>query len=161
VTHFGFSGTFAQADWFTSSTTSYTYTIINVSQSTHGSELFIDQFTGNLDTNGNFLGATDTFVDVTSGFSLAIDQARLASASVSGSGPPATTCNVDVQGLPINCSPAAIDVNATWTGQGPISRSVFNDHFQDRRVQCERPLRRDQPHCHRHRDFRRPPAAAG
>lgn len=130
VTQFRFSGTFAEAEWFTSSATSFTDTFINVSQSKQGSELFIDQFTGNLDKKGNFRGGTDTFADVTSGFSFAIDQARLASASASGSGLPGTTCTVDVQGLPISCDPAAIDVDATWTGQGPISRGVFNDHFK-------------------------------
>ncbi len=130
VTHIKFSGTFAEAEWFTSSATSYTYTFLNVSQSKQGSELFIDQFTGNLDANGNFLGGTDTLVDVTSGFSSAIDQARLASASVSASGLPGMTCTVDVQGLPVSCSTPAIDVNATWTGQGPVSRSVFNGHFR-------------------------------
>jgi hypothetical protein len=130
VTQFRFHGTFAAADWFTSSATSFTDTFINVSQSKQGSELIIDQFTAKLDANGNFIGGTDTLVDVTSGFSFAIDQARLASASTSGSGLPGETCTLAADFTEISCVPATIDVNAAWTGQGPISRSVFNDHFK-------------------------------
>src|SRR6266851_5377001 len=108
VTRFSFHGTFADALWFTSSATS---------------------FTDNLDANGNFTGATDTSADVTSGFSFAI-QKSLASASTSGSGLPATTCTFDANFNLIGCSATTIDVNATWTGQGPISRAVFNEHFK-------------------------------
>ena len=158
VTHFRFHGAFVDADWFTSSATSFTDTFINVSKSKQGSELFVDQFTGNLDANGNFTGGTDTSADVTSGFSFAIDQQRLTSASASGSGLPATTCTIDANGNPISCSATTVNVNATWTGQGPIGRSVVQRSFQVRRVQCERPLQRDQPHCHGRRDHRRLPA---
>jgi hypothetical protein len=130
VTQFRFHGTFAAADWFTSSATSQTDTFIEVSQSNQGSELFVDQVTGNKDANGNFTGGFDTTADVTSGFSFAIDQATLASASASGSGLPATACTLDANGNPISCSATTIDVNASWTGQGPISRGVSNDHFK-------------------------------
>jgi hypothetical protein len=125
VTQFRFHGPFAEAFWFASSATSFTATTVNVS----GSELFVDQFTGNLDANGNLTGGTDTVADVGSGFSFAI-QKSLASASTSGSGLPATTCTVDANGNPISCNATTIDVNATWTGQGPISRPVFNHHFK-------------------------------
>lgn len=129
VTRFSFHGTFADAFWFTSSATSFTDTFVNVSQSMQGSELFVDNFTGNLDKKGNFTGGTDTFADVTSGFSVAIDKA-LTTGSTSGSGLPATTCTVDANFNFINCSATTIDVTVAWTGQGPISRSVFNDHFK-------------------------------
>ncbi len=130
VTQFRFHGTFADAFWFTSSATSFTDTTVNVSKSLQGSELIVDQFTGNLDKNGNFTGGTDTFADVTSGFSFAIQQSLLTSASVSGSGLPATTCTFDANFNLIGCSATTINVNVTWTGQGPISRAVFNDHFK-------------------------------
>src|SRR5215470_15565705 len=130
VMRFSFHGTFADAFWFTSSATSFTDTFVNVSQSMQGSELFVDNFTGNLDANGNFTGGTDTSADVTSGFSFAIEKAQLTSASTSGSGLPATTCTVDAFGNPISCSATTIDVTVAWTGQGPITRSVFNDHFR-------------------------------
>ena len=130
VTQFRFHGTFADAFWFTSSATSFTATSVNVTMSMQGSELFVDQFTGNLDASGNYPGGTDTFADVTSGFSFAIQKSQLASASTSGSGLPATTCTVDAFGNPISCSATTVDVNAAWTGQGPISRAVSNNHFK-------------------------------
>ena len=130
VTQFRFHGTFADAFWFTSSATSFTATSVNVSMSKQGSELFVDQFTGNLDAMGNFTGGTDTFADATSGFSFAIQKSQLATASTSGSGLPATTCSVDASGNEFGCSATTIDVNAIWTGQGPISRAVFNSHFK-------------------------------
>ena len=130
VTQFRFHGTFADAFWFASSATSFTATAVNVSMSKQGSELYVDQFTGNLDAMGNFTGGTDTFADVTSGFSFAIDKTHLTSASTSGSGLPATTCTVDANGNVISCSPTTIDVTVTWTGQGPITRAVVNDHFK-------------------------------
>src|SRR5262249_29066619 len=130
VTQFRFHGAFADAFWFTSSATSFTATSVNVSQSKQGSELFVDPFTGNLDTNGNFTGGTDTSADVTSGFSSAIEKPTLTSASTSGSGLPALTCTVDALGNVISCSATTIDVTVAWTGQGPITRAVFNDHFK-------------------------------
>jgi hypothetical protein len=130
VMRFSFHGAFADALWQTSSATSFTDTFVNVSKSLQGSELFVDQFTANFDANGNFTGATDTSADVTSGFSFAIDKALLRSASVSGSGLSAMTCTFDANFDLIGCSATTIDVTATWTGQGPISRGVFNDHFK-------------------------------
>ena len=130
VTQFRFHGTFAEAFWFTSSATSFTATTVNVSQSMQGSELFVDKFTGNLDASGNFTGGTDTSADVTSGFSFAIDKGQLTTASTSGLGLPATTCSVDAMGNLFNCSATTIDVTVAWTGQGPITRAVFNDHFK-------------------------------
>ncbi len=130
VAQFRFHGTFADAFWSTSSATSFTDTTVTVSKSRQGSELFVDQFSGNTDANGNFTGGTDTSADVTSGFSFAIEQPTLAGASLSGSGLSATTCTVDANFNFIDCHATTIDVSGTWTGQGPISRSVFNDHFK-------------------------------
>src|SRR5215469_15853145 len=128
---FSFHGTFADAFWFTSSATSFTATSVNVSKSMQGSELFVDNFAGNLDASGNFTGGTDTFADVTSGFSFAIDKAQLTSGSTSGSGLPATTCTVDAMGNFVSCSSATtIDLTVASTGQGPITRGVANDHFK-------------------------------
>ena len=130
VTRFSFHGPFADAFWSTSSATSFTDTSVTVSKSMHSSELFVDQFSGNQDANGNFTGGTDTSADVTSGFSFAIQQSQLTSASTSGSGLPATTCTVDANFNFTDCHATTIDVSGTWTGQGPISRSVANDHFK-------------------------------
>ena len=119
----------AAAVWSTSSATSFTNTVANVSESAQGTLLGTDQFTGNLDANGNFTGGTETFANVTSGFSFAIDHALLTSASVSGSGLPATTCTFDANFEVIGCTASTIDVNVDWTGQGPVTHSVSNDHF--------------------------------
>jgi hypothetical protein len=129
VTTFRFAGTFAEALWQTRSATSFTDTSVTAVKSTHGSELFIFQATSNFDASGNFTGATETSADVTSGFSFAIQQ-PLASASVSGSGLPATTCTFDVNFNLIGCAASTIDATATWTGQGPITRGVSNNHFK-------------------------------
>jgi len=129
VTHLRFSGAFADAVWTTSSATSFTNTFINVSKSNQGSQLVVSQFIENLDANGNPTGLTITSAVVTSGFSFTISQS-LASASTSGSGLPATTCTFDANFNLIGCDPTTIDVAAAWTGQGPITRGVFNDHFK-------------------------------
>jgi hypothetical protein len=73
ATRFTFRGTFAEAEWFISSATSFTDTYLNVSQTKQGAELFVDQFTATFNRSGRFLGGTDTFADVTSGFSFTID----------------------------------------------------------------------------------------
>jgi hypothetical protein len=130
VTQFRFHGPFAEADWSTSTATSFTDIYINVSRSKQGPELYVDHFTGHLDAHGNFTGGTDTFADVTSGFSFTIDQRKLTIASTSGSGLPATTCSVDANGNPTSCSHTTIGVTAHWTGNGPITRGVSNDHFK-------------------------------
>jgi hypothetical protein len=125
VTSVRLQGTDAVAFWSTISATSSTNTSVAVS-TTQGSELVVDQFIVNLDASGNITGATDTSADVTSGFSFAIDQGRLSSASTSASGLPAMTCLFDTTLTEIGCSSTTINVAATWTGQGPILRVVSN-----------------------------------
>jgi hypothetical protein len=90
------------------------------------SQLSVDQITGNQDSGLNFTSGTDTFADVTSGFSFDIDKAQLTTATLSASGIPATTCALDANGNDINCTPTTIDVTVTWTGTGIIDRSSFN-----------------------------------
>jgi hypothetical protein len=129
VTHFRVSGTVADALWITSSATSSTFTSVDVSTSTQDSALVVDQVTENHDASGNFTGGTETFAYVTSGFSFTLQQ-PLASASLSGSGLPATTCTFDANFNTIGCSATTIDVSVAWTGQGAITRGWFNDHFK-------------------------------
>jgi len=130
VTQFRFHGAFAESFWFTGSATSFTETYINVSRSKQGSELYVDQLAGGIDAAGNFTGGTETTADVFSGFSFAIDQAKLTTASTSGFGLPATTCTLDPNFNPITCSATTIGVSGHWTGQGPITKGVSNDHFK-------------------------------
>lgn len=127
VTHYRFTGTFAYGEWYTSSATSSTNTFINISKSAQGLQLFAGQYTGYWDANGNFTGATQTIVDVTGGFSFALQQ-PLASASLSGSGLRATTYTYDANSNQTGSSITAIDVNVAWTGQGPITRGASNSH---------------------------------
>jgi hypothetical protein len=129
VTTFRFSGTFAGALWDTRTATSDTGTLVDVSKSKGGSELFVDQFTVTFDSSGNVTGAAGTTADVTSGFSFTLQQ-PLASASVSGLGLPGQTCTFDANFNEIGCTATTIDVTSAWTGQGPISRSVENFHFK-------------------------------
>jgi hypothetical protein len=129
VTNFRFSGTVADASWFTSSATSSTFASVDVSESTQGPRLVADEVTDNYDASGNFTGGTMTLADVTSGFSFALRQ-PLASASLSGSGLSATTCTFDVNFNTIGCSATTIGVSVTWTGQGAITRGWFNEHFK-------------------------------
>lgn len=131
---FRFHGAFADAAWASSTDTSSTETDVTVSTSRQGSELFVAQFTTNFE-DGNFTGFTETLVGVpgepqpgvTSGFSFAIDQVKLTSATLSGAGLPATTCTYDAAGeLTAPCTDGTVDVDATWEGQGPITRGVDN-----------------------------------
>jgi hypothetical protein len=130
ITHFRFSGNSAEADWATSTATSFTDTLVTVSTSKNqGSELFVDRFTAHFAANGNFTGATDTTAEVTRGFSFTLGH-RLASARLSGSGLSATTCTFDANFDQTGCRATTIGVTVTWTGQGPIGRGVSNEHFK-------------------------------
>jgi len=126
-----FHGTSANALWSTSSATSISNTTINAAQTPHphGFMLFVDQATTNLDANGNVTGITDTSFVVTSGFSFVIGK-TLDSATLSGSGLPAATCTYDAMGILIGCTDTTVDVNASWTGQGPLTPTVSNFHFK-------------------------------
>jgi hypothetical protein len=125
VIQFRSHGTSATADWTTTSATSSTNTVVGVTSKP--SELLVDQTTVNLDATGNVTGSTDTMADVTSGFSFAIDKSKLTSASTSGSGLPAITCITDANGNQ-SCTHTTIDVAATWTSQGPITRVFDSQH---------------------------------
>jgi len=125
-----FHGTFAAAQWAAGSGSSFTDTFVSATQAKQGSELSVFQLAGNTDANGNFTGGVQTTADVFSGFSFTIDHARLTTASTSASGVPATACTLDEDFNPISCSATTIDLNASWTGQGPITRGVTNSHFK-------------------------------
>jgi hypothetical protein len=131
VMHVTFHGTFANALWSTSSPTSITNTTVNAAQTPHphGFMLFVDQSTTNLNADGNVTGITDTSFVVTSGFSFVIGK-TLDTATLSGSGLPAATCTYDATGILIGCADTTIDVNANWTGQGPLTPTVSNFHFK-------------------------------
>jgi len=120
-----FHGTIAEAGWFTSTSTSDTFTSVSASKS----ELFVDVFTETFDASGNFTGATDTFADVTGGFSFSIN-GKLSSAHVSGSDLPAQTCTYDADFNLVGCTDTTVSVDVSWTATGPLSHGTFNDHFK-------------------------------
>jgi hypothetical protein len=129
VTQDRFSQKFADAAWATSSATSSTLTYIAVSKTTQGDYVSLYHFTSNLDADGNFTGATSTFLSATSGFSSTIQKSMM-SASVSGPSLLAQTYTYDANYNVIDISDTIIGFNVAWTGQGPTSRDVFNNHYK-------------------------------
>jgi hypothetical protein len=134
VTQFKYSGAYADSLWITRSATARTATSITLVSEGQGSgqtsRLYFDQFRANLYPNGNAADFTETRVDgATSGYSLTIPQS-LARASLSGSGLPATIYYYDTALNLIGSSATTIDMNASWTGQGPVTRSVTNNQFK-------------------------------
>jgi len=127
--HFRVNGSFAQAFWETQTSSSITETFVYAESDRPGPAfLFLDEFTENYDSNGNFIGATDIFGETDSGVSFA-SRGGLASASASAS-VPTTTCTYDANFNQIGCVDSGnVDVSADWTGQGPIARGTFNQNF--------------------------------
>lgn len=132
VTHIRASGTFAEADWFSTTKTGFTSAGVFMVKTKQGPELSVGVLRGKLE-NGQFVGGTVTSVRgpggkgfVTTGFALAIAVPKLASASVSGSDLPARTCTIDAQGNQTGCRRSTLSLGVRWTGHGPITRTVAN-----------------------------------
>ncbi|MBO0824927.1 MAG: hypothetical protein J2P27_13880 [Actinobacteria bacterium] len=120
-------GGFADAGWFSTNidNTVQVSTFVQVDQT----QLFIDQFTTNFDADGNFTGGTDTFTDVTEGYSFSSDGIKMTTGSLSGSGIPATTCDVDANFNDTNCTDTTMDLTVDFTGQGKVVREIANDNI--------------------------------
>jgi hypothetical protein len=127
--HFQFNGSFAQALWETQTSSSFTDTFVFAQQEKRGATFhYLDVFTANFDSSGNFTGATDVFGEADSGVSFSISHS-LSSATASAT-LPVTSCSYDADFNLIGCSDAGtIDVSANWTGEGPIARGTFTDNF--------------------------------
>jgi hypothetical protein len=126
--HFRVSGSFAEALWETQTSSSFTQTFIYSERDKNGlTFLFLDVFTANFDSGGNFTGSTEVFGEADSGVSFSIDRG-LASAAASA-GVPVTVCTFDANGNGGCVDDGTIDVSGNWTGQGPIARGVFNQNF--------------------------------
>jgi hypothetical protein len=129
VTHFTFSGPFANLLSITLSGTSETITLVNVEANQgQGTVLRIDQEITQFDANRNITGYTETNVYVTSGFSFL--QTGLESASLTASGVPAKTCSYDANDNQIGCSSTTMNASLTWAGQGEVQVGVQNNHFK-------------------------------
>jgi hypothetical protein len=129
VTKYRFSGTFAEAEWFHSSSNSFTDTYVNLSTGGNSAELFVDRFYATFDSQDNFTGGTEVFADVTRRFTYSIDAHKLMSASVSGSSIRATRCVYDAN-FDATCTDIRIPLDISWTGQGPLGRGSFAEHFK-------------------------------
>jgi hypothetical protein len=127
--HFQFNGSFAEALWETQTSSSFTDTFVFAQKDKRGNALlFLDEFTENFDSNGNFTGATDVFGEADSGVSFSV-AGQLSSATASAT-VPVTSCSYDADFNLIGCSDAGtVDVSANWTGEGPIARGTFNQNF--------------------------------
>jgi hypothetical protein len=129
VTHFAFSGPFANVLSITLSATSETITSVTVeANQRQGNVLRIDQEITQFDANRNITGYTETNVDVTSGFSFV--QTGLERASLTASGVPAKTCSFDANDNQIGCSSTTMNASLTWLGQGEVHVGVQNNHFK-------------------------------
>ena len=131
VFHERYRGSSASAGWHRSSDTFDADTMIDVSTTKQGQELFLLQFIEHYDTRGNFTGATTIYGYATSGFSFAIDAARFSSASVSGSGLPAKRCSYDENFRVIGCTRVTFGVEVTWTGHGMVFHGTIHDHTEE------------------------------
>ena len=120
VLHAHFVGPMAVGAWDTGPGPNATSTIVVAD----GSELVVQQLTGTEDINDNITNGTLITAEVTSGFSLTIDQSQLTTGSLSASGIPATTCAIDANGDAINCTATTLDVTMALTGLGPIEPGV-------------------------------------
>lgn len=118
----------AEADWLAVSASHVTYTSVGVMRMDGGRELKVEQIKATVDANGYILSGTRTDIDVTRGFTFAIDTKGFTGASVSGVGLPATTCAIDANADPIEpCTTRHVTVKTTWTGQGDINHTLITE----------------------------------
>src|SRR5437763_15231169 len=81
--HFRVNGSFAQAFWETQTSSSITETFVYAESDRPGPAfLFLDEFTENYDSNGNFIGATDILRGTDSGVTFVIRGGRRSGWSV-------------------------------------------------------------------------------
>ena len=124
-----FHGPFAEAGWEASTPSSITDAFVLTAREQNGTtHLFAGLETTYLDANGNVTGSLVVSGEV-SGASLSFDILRLSTASASGT-VPVTRCTYDAAGNATGCTDGTLDVSASWTGQGQMTRgSQYEDHF--------------------------------
>lgn len=108
------NGPFATVEWGSQVGQKLTDTSVTaIRHPAGGVELTVDQV---VETSTNWIVTT---ADVSSGFTFTIDATHLSGASVHGAGLPAQTCS-------LTCHATTINVSATWTGQGAVTRGAVN-----------------------------------
>lgn len=135
---------YAEASWETRTATSITDAGV-LAAATHrglpgttgpgggaGTHIFVDLRTMYLDGSGQPVGGVDVSGNSNGGVPFTIDALNLTTASVA-TAVPATTCTLDAAGNPTTCvEGGTLNVDASWTGQGEISKgSFYEDHFLD------------------------------
>lgn len=133
VTHYEFHGTSAGGVWHayetTGDTTTYIYTDLTVNKAPEGLQLYVNHYVMTYSPDGDTYSTM--MGSATSGFTFTIDP-TLQSAHVSGTIP--VTISDQMPYSPIQQQGSietTINLNMTWTGQGPIDRDVyvFKDSF--------------------------------
>jgi hypothetical protein len=94
----------------------------------HGTTVFFDLQLSDLDADGNVTGGIDTFGFLapflgSTGYSATFDP-LLRTASAGATGVPATRCSYGADGLYTHCDDTTVNLNAAWTGYGPIFRGA-------------------------------------
>lgn len=125
VTHYHFNGMSAGGDWYayetTGDTMTYTYTNLTVYRASAGLQLYVNHYVMTYSPDGDTYSTMTG--SATSGFTFTIDP-RLQSAHVSGTIP--VTISDQMPYLATQGAiETTIDLNMTFTGQGPIDRSVY------------------------------------
>jgi len=138
--HFALSGRGAEGGWSTYPTdgsvvTNVVYRDTYIGTATqasrtdgtraNGTSLFVDVFSYKFDRRGNFVPVSEVFGFI-EGSSLAIDN-KLLGATASGSGA-ADVCQIDAD-WNYTCVQGTVSVSASWTGQGPLTRSHGSSSF--------------------------------
>ncbi|HET6847955.1 MAG TPA: hypothetical protein VFH74_03790 [Gaiellales bacterium] len=122
VTHVRLRGDFAEAMWTTGSGRLVTQWLVNA----EFGDLSVDEYVIQIGPSGEFMGATDTTAEVTSGFSFT-RSGRFASAELSAHNLPAQTCTLDANGGVTGCRSSTISAVVSWSGTGAIVKQVAHD----------------------------------
>ena len=130
-----YKDTFAYAFWSTTRTTPAGTTVtdsnVQVSQSSQGSAgLYADQFISYYGADGTFLGAKETWGFSVGQISFSVNPGFLsASTSATGLVGGMETYDANWSVTSVDYNYAFGDASATWTGQGKITNTVYNDKY--------------------------------
>lgn len=131
VSRYYSTGTYAQADWYSQTSTGDHGASVSLDAPRHGIPELVVQDTTDVYMPDGEVVTRSVAADVTSGFSFAIDAHTLSGASVGSSGVQATSCVQVIDGWVIStrCKQIALPLSVVWTGAGPILRGVSHDSF--------------------------------
>jgi hypothetical protein len=130
VVHFHLNRSFAQALWETHTSDSSSESYVFAQRDRQGATTFyLDEFTRQFDSSGNFTGSTDVSGQADTGVSFAVRSLSSVTASATV---PVTSCSYGADFHLIACVDAgALDVSAHWTGEGPTTRGTTTTSFHE------------------------------